>query len=348
MSPYGKLPAHHFWRLAVANKNPLDIGGLWRPKFSLEKRDPVATYGSCFAQHIGRALIDNGYNWLNAETPPGQLSENNCRLFNYSIFSARTQNIYTTTMLEQWIDWSLGLKDVPDEVWESGGRYYDPFRPTVEPNGFASAGEMISSRKYLLECFKSSIETARVVVFTLGLTERWINKHYGYEYSTCPGTTVGAYDQSAHIFKNLTFPDVQSSLTSALDKIMEINKDIKVLLTVSPVPLTATYLDRHVLISTMESKSTLRSAAGFLAANRANVDYFPSYEMISSFPFKGMFFEPNVRTVSKHGVDFVMREFFNALENGQSNQNPVPVHTPGKSRSMDVICEEELLDAFAK
>ena len=44
------------------------------------------------------------------------------------------------------------------------------------------------------------------------------------------------------------------------------------------------------------------------------LDYFPAYELIAAPPYKGMFYEANMRTVSKAGVTFVMDAFFTCLE----------------------------------
>jgi hypothetical protein len=55
-NPYLNLPDKSFWKLSVANKSMFDISELWCPKFNIEPHHKVATFGSCFAQHIGRAL----------------------------------------------------------------------------------------------------------------------------------------------------------------------------------------------------------------------------------------------------------------------------------------------------
>ena len=62
MNPYDEIPAKGFWRQAVADLSPFNVKELWDPKFHMRWNDPVATFGSCFAQHIGRALRDNKYN----------------------------------------------------------------------------------------------------------------------------------------------------------------------------------------------------------------------------------------------------------------------------------------------
>jgi len=107
------------------------------------------------------------------ETPPVELSTENAKKYNYGVFSARTANIYTTSLLKQWTEWSLGESKPPTEVWYKNGRYYDPFRPTIEPNGFATELEVHQSREITLEAFRKSIVESDLFVFTLGLTESW-------------------------------------------------------------------------------------------------------------------------------------------------------------------------------
>ena len=62
-NPYEAQPSRAFWKSAVAGRDPLTIDGLWSPKFAIGKSDPIAALGSCFAQHISRALVAEGYNW---------------------------------------------------------------------------------------------------------------------------------------------------------------------------------------------------------------------------------------------------------------------------------------------
>ena len=63
-NPYVNLEERAFWRTAIANRNMFSIGDLWRPKFEITQNSQVSTYGSCFAQHIGKSLHKRGYKWL--------------------------------------------------------------------------------------------------------------------------------------------------------------------------------------------------------------------------------------------------------------------------------------------
>lgn len=356
MNPYQNLPDNAFWKLAVANKSMFDLDNVWDPKFNIQPEHKFVTFGSCFAQHIGKALIDRNFSWISTEKPPVGLSQENCKKFNYNVFSCRTGNIYTTSLLKQWVEWSLNIKPVPKEYWEKEQRFYDPFRPGIEPDGFSSIAEMRQSQRRAIACFKMAIQTSNFFVFTLGLTESWFNKSHGYEYPMCPGTVAGVFNKQEHIFKNQQFDFILANLASAIEMMLGVNKNLKIILTVSPVPLTATNSGKHVLMATMESKSILRAVAGQLATNRPYIDYFPSYELINSPPFRGSFFEPNLRSVNPHGVDFVMNSFFKCLENKfgeivvkkveqKVEQKP---RAPLKVNHNDVICEEELLAGFGK
>jgi len=342
-NPYFDLPDKAFWKTAIAAKSMFDISELWDPKFHIKFGENVVTFGSCFAQHIGRAMSNRGFNWLATERAPDALSAESKKQFNYDIFSARTGNIYTTSLLLQWVEWALGYKEIPDEVWEKGGRFYDPFRPRIEPNGFASKDEVVASRLETVKAFKTAITTTDYFVFTLGLTESWHNEELQYEYPMCPGTVAGEYDDSVHKFKNLDFNDVQESLGEAMRLIRKANQGIRFILTVSPVPLTATNSGQHVLVATMASKSILRAVAQHFL-KRKIVDYYPSYEIINSPVFRGGFFEPNQRSVNPYGVNFVMNQFFACLEGKYGSY--VAASTTSEKTNHDEVCEEELLEAF--
>ncbi|WP_281177571.1 GSCFA domain-containing protein [Rubellimicrobium mesophilum] len=143
----------------------------------------------------------------------------------------------------------------------------------------------------------------------------------------------------------MSFGDVRTELRAALDILRKANPKLQFILTVSPVPLTATKSGKHVLVATMQSKSVLRAVAGHIADRNEYVDYFPSYEIISSPVFRGGFFEPNQRGVTPTGVSFVMDTFFRELER---KFGPVEAAADASSAMADedLVCEEELLGAF--
>lgn len=350
MNPYKELPKRAFWRPAVADLSMFDIEQLWDPKFEISKQTAISTFGSCFAQHIGATLQDRGFNWFVAEPVPPGMSAAAGRKYNYEVFSARTGNIYTASLLKQWVEWALGVQDPPCEVWQDGSRFFDPFRPQIEPGGFVSKDELLASRAASIESFRKCIESSDVFVFTLGLTESWANKGLAYEYPVCPGTVAGEYDPYNHVFRNQKFNEIRKTLKSAIEMMRMHNKRLKILLTVSPVPLTATNSGKHVLVGTMASKSVLRAVCSDISDSSRKVDYFPSYEIINSPAFRGIFFEPNGRNVNPAGVSFVMDHFFQSLKTKYgvtADRDDRDDHSGAvELASEDEKCEEEILENF--
>ena len=349
-SPYADLPDRAFWRSAVRDCGPAAISGLWQPKFEVRPDDPVASFGSCFAQHIGRALAARGYSWLQTEPPPHGISHALAQAYGYDLFSARTGNIYTPSLLLQWVRWAQEEAAPPDEVWPDGARLRDPFRPAIEPEGFTDARELARLRRVTLRAFRKCLQDARFLVFTLGLTERWVHLDQGHEYALCPGTAAGVFDPAIHGFAPLDYPQALHALAKALALMRKVNPGLRFILTVSPVPLAATASGAHVLTATAQSKAILRAVAGALAASRADTDYFPSFELITSPVFEGRFFAPDKRHVTPEGVRFVMDSFFNDMAAQFGTPAPAPKARGVSSRATaaDVVCEEELLDAFGQ
>jgi hypothetical protein len=351
-NPYSDLPSDAFWKTAVAGTDPKRIDLHWRPKAPIDRNTRIVTVGSCFAQHISKALKDNGFRWIDSEPAPAALPPSEHTNHNYGVFSFRTGNIYTAGLLKQWICWALDPKEQSGEHFFDHGRFFDPFRPSLNVNGFTSPEEMLAARRTTLKAIVTSIQQADLFVFTLGLTEAWRHKD-GRVYPMCPGTVRGTFSSDDHHFHNYDEQEVRRDLAETFDVLLTINPKLRFLLTVSPVPLTATASGQHVISATTYSKSVLRSAAGFLSQSRPDTDYFPSFELITAPAFKGSFYEPNLRLVSPEGVAFVMRQFLDAID-GKESAAPQVVLDVRTSESNDAaaesakdICDDILLEAWS-
>ncbi|KZM72846.1 GSCFA domain-containing protein [Nocardia terpenica] len=345
MNPYQHRPARAFWRPAVAEADPRTVDALWTPKFGLGQDDPIITAGSCFAARLGRPLIDHGRNWFNAEPAPPGLTPEERKARRFGEFSFRTGNIYTAAVLRQWLSWAFDRADAPTEVWEHDGRCYDPYRPAIEPDGFSSAAELFEARSVTLAAIRDAVIEARWFIFTLGLTEAWLDTADGTTYPACPGTVRGTFDPQRHAFHNYTFAEVHRDLTAALDIARAANPELRFVLTVSPVPLTATATDDHILVANGYSKSVLRGVAGQFAQECDDVDYFPSYELITGAPFRSGFYAPNLREVTPEGVEFVLRHFLSALT-GQAVATGPARTASGTPTTGGDVCEDAVLDYY--
>ncbi len=315
------------------------------PRFTLNKETRVATAGSCFAQHISRRISLSGYNYLVTEDRP-DLSADERTASNYGLFPARFGNIYTTVQLLQLFDEAFGKRSGSSQAWQRpDGRYVDPLRQQVEPNGFATAECVVRDRARHLQCVRGMFEQSDVFIFTLGLTEAWRSRVDGTVFSAAPGVVGDTFDPNCHEFVNFSLEETYAALREFLAKFHAVNPDAKVLLTVSPVPLIATYEDRSVLSSNAYSKSVLRVAAEMATREHCWVDYFPSYEIITSSFAGGVYYDPDHREINTLGVAHAMRCFMrNYTEEGSNYSIPALAIFDDHNASRSVICEESILD----
>ena len=350
-SIYSNLPQTAFWRTGVAQASPLNPQGIYSKKFTIERSHNIVTAGSCFAQHISRHLKANGYLVVDAEPAPKTLPAELHANFGYGLYSGRYGNIYTMRQLLQLAKESFG-QHVPGEIiWEKNGRYYDALRPNIEPEGFDSPAEVILQRSHHIERMRKLFTEADVIVFTLGLTEAWTHKLSGTVFPTAPGSIAGEFDAEKYEFVNFSFSEIIGDFNE-FKRLVQSNQNpdrkARFLLTVSPVPLTATYSGQHVLTATTYSKSVLRAVAGQLFSRQKDVDYYPSFEIINNCWTRGIFYENNLRSVTQEGVNIAMRVFLAEHVISGIAAEPQPIETDKEGAFEDVVCEEALLEAFAK
>ncbi len=342
-SPYSGLPPKSFWKTAVDEVHPLALDGLYSKKFEIRADDRIATAGSCFAQHVASRLRSAGYAVMDQEPPLPGMTKELANRYGFGLYSARYGNLYTAKQLLQLAREAFG-KFIPAlPVWTMpNGRLADAQRPSIEPKGFKDEYDLLAHRAAHLNQVKELLSNMDVFIFTLGLTESWVHLESDTIFPTAPGTIASPPDGAKGFgFVNLNTHDNVEQFTSFRELVHQHNPKCKFILTVSPVPLTATASDQHVAVATMHSKSVLRAAAGELYTSMADVDYFPSYEIINSPITKGFFFDKNMRTVSSQGVDFVMKHFLSQHPNlGQKTA------TSAISK-VDPICEDALLEAFS-
>lgn len=349
--PYEDIPSQSFWRSGVVDTDRQGWPGLYDPKVRITRDTSVATAGSCFAQHIGNYLRLSGVNVLDVEPKPKGMSDELARQYGYGIYSARYGNVYTARQMRELLEDAMAGQVRKNLFAQRGERWFDMLRPGVEPGGCDSREEAMKLRRAHLMKVVSLVQKADVFVFTLGLTEGWIAKRSGRTMAVAPGVIAGDYRPRRHLFQNFTYDEISADLVEIQRLLRQLNKDIKLLLTVSPVPLTATASGQHVLSATTYSKAVLRAAAGDFAADHEAVDYFPSYEMVTTWANTEPAFASNLRSVRPEMVEQVMAVFLTAqglLEAVEPDMDEGAEEEDAFEGADDVICEEALLDALRK
>ncbi len=314
--PYLGKPDYQFWAREPAIVDRAGFDPINQVSFSLTPDEPIVTAGSCFAQHVAKQLQKVGFNYLVTEKPHPIIPSDIAQEFHYGAFTARYGNLYTARQLRQLLERAYGLFEPQESAWAGKmGRLVDPFRPQIQPGGFLNEAELEADRSRHLAAVREAVETLSCFIFTLGLTEGWIDTRDGTVFPLAPGVAGGLFDAERYAFKNFSVAEVTEDLQWSLDFIRAKRPEAKFIITVSPVPLNATYLDRHVFVSTTYSKSVLRVAAEEVTQATPLCDYFPSYEIVNNPYHAKTFFAKDRREVTPSGVAYVMGLFLKHYAN---------------------------------
>lgn len=343
--PYSKLPDRAFWSRSMAKSEDnsalmlgLDDGFVIRPS------DRLVSAGSCFAQHLARLLPTRGFNYWVTETGPSDRQ--------FGVYSARYGNVYTVRQLLQLFERAYGLLEPVDVAWHMGDCLIDPFRPGVEPTGFADLQALLADRMTHLAAVRNMFEQCDVFVFTLGLTEAWIAEADGAVFPLAPGVRGSPPPSQAYRHHNFTVQEMASDMQRFVANVRLINPGFRLVLSVSPVPMAATYEGRHVLVSNGYTKAALRVVADMATQGDAMASYFPSFEAVAGHQTCGRYYEADRRHITAEGVRMAADLFAKLYLSDRpmddaSMQKTVP-STPTQippDAWHEEWCEDNLLDA---
>ena len=335
--PYTEVDEFQRWGAQFKSFDYSKVNFQTNPKFKIPFDAKIATAGSCFAQHISNYLQRVGVKTYRTELPPGYLLETSDEYLTYTRYSARYGNVYTVKQLKNLIDQAFSIIPVIHDYQIDSGVYIDLLRPAFTTLEYESIDEISAQRNFHLQKVREMFENTDIFIFTLGLTEAWKNKEHGYVYPICPGTSVGTFDPNLHGFINFGYEEIKSDLEYCINLLMTKNPKIQIILTVSPVPLAATYQKKNVVVANCHSKSTLRVVADSISEMFDNVDYFPSYDILTSPAASGNYYDFTSRNINTMGVDIAMQHFISSYMQLDLNNK---INT-SEYKKFEVNCDEE-------
>jgi len=330
--PYDRIPEYQKWSSVSATADRRSINPQGPVKFKLRSDAKIASAGSCFAQRIAERISRFGLSYFIAEEQAAP-------------YAARYGNVYSSVQLQQLLERALGTFDPLERAWETpDGRLLDPFRPRIEPNGFATLADLEDDRREHLVAVRRLFSELDVFIFTLGLTEVWTDARDGAVFPTCPGRGRGVFDPRRHIFRNLDVSATAEGLEVFLDLLRRLNPGAKVILTVSPVAIAATMEQMHVVRASMFTKSVLKVAAEMVARRHENVDYFASFDLVMQNLGDEKLFADDGRHVLDEAADRVTSLLASSYFDVAARPSR-PVTSPGFVPDCD---EDELLALIAR
>lgn len=240
-------------------------------------------------------MVENGYNYVQTATGP-------CT----EAGSARYDRVYNTFSLRQEFERAFDKFEPIDTHWrfhELGReRLVDPYRYMLAWDSEEEMEqELIDHQKAVREAFT----TAKVVIITVGQAEIWYDKRDGTVFPVVPPTQK--FDPEIHGFRMSTYQENLENLQRTYALLKANNPEAHIVVTVSPVPLRATFRSMNSVVSNSASKSMLRAVVDEFVRTHSDVSYFPAYEVVlcaTDTPFK-----EDARHVRRETVNSIMGLF---------------------------------------
>ena len=239
------------------------------PTFRLAADDVFFCIGSCFARNIEEHLIYRRLRVISRAVPFGD------RVGRVN----GIVNKYAPASILNELRWSLdGVRFPEDSLIEEDGAYRDLHLAARAP---AKPWDEALERRTQIRHYFGRLREATVVVITLGLVEAWYDGHAGTMLNAAP--SVGMVRRFPGRFRLVVTDYAQNVriLREIYDLLIRhLAPSVRIVVTVSPVPMSETFTGRDVVVANTYSKSTLRAAAEDSVREYPNVDYYPSYESI--------------------------------------------------------------------
>lgn len=253
----------------------------WKPDNKIITKDTkVTAFGSCFASNIANHLSNAGYSLSKDEQPDIYIS-------------SMGEGLVNTYSLLQQFEWALENKTPTQELWHGY---------KAEDYGYSDE---------IKEKTKEVFLNTEFFIITLGLSEIWYDEVTGEVFwRAVPQDKV---DPSRHKFRVCTLSETKENLQKIYNIIRKHIPNAKLLFTLSPVPLAATFRPVSCMSANSVSKSILRAALDeFYRDNWSDVNtklfYFPSYEIVTELFFQ-KFKEDN-----RHPKDEIIAMIMNLFE----------------------------------
>jgi len=339
--PYRARPDRAFWSRAFAERTPRGLTPSTEPL--IPDGAAIMSVGSCFAANLVPFLERAGLHYLRTE-PLADWLRIAPEAMGYGRYSAAYGNVYTARQLLQLLRRACGTFAPREDRWCEPDRVVDPYRPGLR-YAARTEPEFDALTAQHLRLTRDAFARAGALIVTLGLTEAWTACD-GAVFPACPGTVAGRFDPARHHFVEFSCAEVTEDLAAFVAELRVLNPGVRVLLTVSPVPLVATAGDRHVLEASTHAKAVLRVAAESVARSAPDVIYFPAYEIVTGPQAPDAYFAPDRRTVSPEGIRAVMRAFLAACGRGPPGDAddvpPRPMPATLSQAIAEAECEEEM------
>ena len=249
--------------------------------------DRILSLGSCFAQNIGQRLRDYKFD-ININ-PFGIL-------FNpFSIFKLVDQAALKEIIKTQGIVENQGIY-----------HHYD-FHSDLSR---LDRKELVSNANRILNSIGNQLPATSIIIYTFGTSIVYELKDTGEIVANC-------HKVPSHKFNRriLDIDEIVHAFKVNYDLIKSINRNIRFILTVSPVRHQKESFEQNNV-----SKSVLRIACERIIQEYANVDYFPAFEIMMDELRDYRFYETDMLHPNEMATNYVWQKFQDVYFDDQQKQ----------------------------
>jgi len=254
------------------------ISPIIKPVFKIQPNDQIFTIGSCFARNIEEELTEYNVPTSTFKVPREEWQRRPNGLLNE----------YTPWNMKQRISWAVNNTDtskfVDTIISDGSAGFLDLLLPGGNPVSFERALE----RRQEIDAIYKKLPQSDVVIITLGLIEGWYDQESQTFLNRMPPLRALREAPNRYLFRRATLQEASQEIIQGLNQLVNCGVE-KIVLTVSPVPLQATFTDNDALVANSFSKSVLRIVAERATQRHPEkVSYFPSYEMVTTAGFSAL------------------------------------------------------------
>jgi hypothetical protein len=255
------------------------LQGWMPPEPLIDHQTRITAFGSCFAANISA--------WLGK------------RNYRVSAQDAAAQKAYVVRIGEGMVN-SFVIRQQFEWAWE-GRSFEQALWHGYDAEEFGYDEEVRAETRALFD-------RTDVFILTFGLSEVWYDEPTGNVFwRTIP---KAAYDPARHKFRVSTIEENRANIAAIHDLIARHRPEAKIIMTLSPIPLVATFRDTSCITANAVSKAILRVALDeVVRAHRAEgrLYYWPSYEIVMDV-FGAPFIEDR-RHLPHPVLDYIMLQF---------------------------------------
>jgi len=254
----GENVNYHPRRANLSEPDAVDryvVRGWAPPKPFITRANYITPFGSCFAQHVAKYLLAQGYDVFGHDIRPDDAYVIRCG-----------EGMVNSAVVAQQFQWAYGEIEFDETLWHD--REGNP------------ATYLEDVRLRTREIF----DRTDVFIITLGLSEVWYSTETGSVFWR--SIPLADFDPRRHGFKVMTVAENRANLDTIHRIVRSRRPQSSIIVTLSPIPLTATFRPVSCITANSVSKASLRVAIDeFIRANGSDslLFYFPSFEIAKDF-----------------------------------------------------------------